>query len=380
MGLDIIKAQGDLIIDRSGKEYIDFISGIGVSNLGHNLPEIKEAIRRQLDKHAHVMVYGEYEQEVVTEFAHTLLSFFPDRLNAMYPVNSGTEANEAALKLARRVTGRSEIISFQGAYHGNTTGSMSISYNEDRKYPFRPLLPDVRFIALNNSDQLNQITDKTAAVFLETIQGDAGVRIPTVEYMQALLKKCRSTGTLLILDEVQVGMGRTGKFSAFEHFDIVPDVVTLGKALGAGMPIGAVVSQKKYLDQLSRSPELGHITTFGGHPVICASGLAGLRYFKEHRILDQVEEKGRFIENALTQIPGVQLRAFRRKGMMIAVELDNPEQVNQVINACRESGVLLFWFLSLRNGFRIAPPLNISTQNLEKACQIIRRELIRANS
>ncbi|MEO9257684.1 MAG: aspartate aminotransferase family protein, partial [Crocinitomicaceae bacterium] len=259
--LDIDFAKGIYIYDKAGKSYMDMISGVAVNNIGHCHPKVIEALHKQMEKHLHVMVYGEFIQDSQLEMAKELTSILPHSLNSVYVVNSGTEANEAALKLAKRVTGRTEIISFRGSYHGSTHGSMSVSGNEVKKQAFRPLIPDVNFIQFNIEDDLKQITEKTACVILETIQGDAGVRIPDFSYMKSLRDRCNETGTLLILDEVQVGMGRTGKNFAFEHFDIVPDILTLGKALGGGMSIGALVSSTENMNQFTHNPMLGHITT-----------------------------------------------------------------------------------------------------------------------
>ena len=366
--LEIESAKGILLFDKEGNAYFDMISGIGVSNIGHGNPKVIDAIKIQAEKHLHVMVYGEFIQKKQSGFAKELLSFLPKSLNSIYPLNSGTEANEVALKLAKRATDRSKIVAFKGSYHGNTHGSMSISYNELRKAPFRPLLPDVHFIELNKLDQLNSIDDKTACVFLETIQGDAGVRIPKKEFLIGLRDKCNQTETLLIFDEVQCGIGRTGKMFAFEHFDVIPDILTLGKSLGAGMPIGAMVTNQKLMSLLSDNPTLGHITTFGGHPVVMAAGEAGLKVIKEEQLLDKVEAKGVLLEKLLQHASIVEIR---RIGLMFALEFESPEIVQKVVENCLSKRVLTFWFLSNPSSIRLAPPLIITETQIEETAKLI---------
>jgi len=366
--LEIESAKGILLFDKEGNAYFDMISGIGVSNIGHGNPKVIDAIKIQAEKHLHVMVYGEFIQKKQSGFAKELLSFLPKSLNSLYPLNSGTEANEVALKLAKRATDRSKIVAFKGSYHGNTHGSMSISYNELRKAPFRPLLPDVHFIELNKPDQLNSIDDKTACVFLETIQGDAGVRIPKKEFLIELRDKCNQTETLLIFDEVQCGIGRTGKMFAFEHFDVIPDILTLGKSLGAGMPIGAMVANQKLMSLLSDNPTLGHITTFGGHPVVMAAAEAGLKVIKEEQLLDKVEAKGVLLEKLLQHASIVEIR---RIGLMFALEFESPEIVQKVVENCLSKRVLTFWFLSNPNSIRLAPPLIITETQIEETAKLI---------
>lgn len=286
-GIAVAKAEGIYLYGPDGKRFVDMISGIGVSNIGHRHPHVVQAIKDQVDRHLHVMVYGEYIQSPSNMLAAKLASLLPPGLQCAYFVNSGTEANEAALKLAKRCTGRSEIISFRKSYHGSTHGSMSVSGNEVKKNAFRPLLPGVRFIDFNVASQLESITESTACVIMETIQGDAGVRIPSPEYLRALRKRCSDTGAMLILDEIQCGMGRTGKLFAFEHYGIVPDILTIGKAFGGGLPIAAFISSKENMSQLTHDPMLGHITTFGGNPVCCASALATLEVIQNERLLDE---------------------------------------------------------------------------------------------
>lgn len=366
--IDVDRAEGVYIYDKSGKAYVDMISGVSVNNIGHRHPAVVKALQDQLDKHLHVMVYGEFIQDAETLFAERLTALLPETLNCVYPVNSGTEANEAAIKLARRATGRTEIISFRGSYHGSTLGSLSISGNEVKKMPFRPLLPDVQFIHHNVSGELAMITERTAAVILETIQGDAGVRIPDFDYMQQLRIKCSEVGALLIFDEIQAGMGRTGKMFAFEHFDVVPDVLTLGKALGGGMNIGALVASHDLLKLFTFSPMLGHITTFGGHPMPCAAAAATLKVLSE---LDfqEVERLGALLENRLSSHRAI--KEIRRKGMFFAIDMEDAERVAQVVERCMDLGVITFWFLSHPYSFRLAPPLVITEVELNLAADRI---------
>ncbi len=372
--IEVESAEGVFIFDKQGKKYTDLISGVAVNNIGHRHPKVVKAIKKQLDKHLHVMVYGEFVQDAQINFAQKLTSILPASLNSVYVVNSGTEANEAAIKLAKRVTGRMEIVSFRGSYHGSTNGSLSISGNEIKKKPFRPLLPEVRFIHLNNYIELNQITEKTAGVILETIQGDAGVRIPDKEYLLALRKRCDEVGALLMFDEIQCGMGRTGKLFAFEHFSVTPDILTLGKALGGGMPIGALVSSQNNLNQFTTNPMLGHITTFGGHPVICAAGAATLDVLTTEIDWAKVEEIGKFIEVELGALP--QIKEVRRKGLMFAFDMESEDQVTKVVEECMNQGVITFWFLSHPYSFRLSPPLTISMDETRHAIDIIKSVIL----
>jgi acetylornithine/succinyldiaminopimelate/putrescine aminotransferase len=373
--ISIERAEGVYMYTPDGKDYMDMISGIGVSAIGHRHPHVVKAIKEQLDKHLHVMVYGEYIQSTSNRLASKLTSLLPSTLNCAYFVNSGTEANEAALKLAKRVTGRTEIISYRKSYHGSTHGSLSVSGNETKKQAFRPLLPDVRFINFNNPDDLSQISTRTACVIMETVQGDAGVRIPDKTYMQALRNRCTETGTLLILDEIQCGMGRTGKWFAFEHFGIVPDVLTVAKAFGGGLPIGAFISSEQNMFHLTHNPILGHITTFGGNPVCCASALATLEVIETEQLLAQVEQKGKLIESLL-QHP--KIKAIRRIGLLFAFDFESDEIVNRIVNYAKENGVICYWFLSHPNSFRIAPPLTITDSEIRKACQVIKQAIDQA--
>lgn len=366
--LPIERAEGLYLYEPGGKRYMDLISGIGVSSLGHRHPEVVSAIKEQLDKHLHVMVYGEYIQHSSNALAELLTSLLPEPLNCAYFVNSGTEANEAALKLAKRVTGRTEIVSFRKSYHGSTHGSLSVSGNEVKKAAFRPLLPDVRFLRFNEPEDLSQITHRTAAVIAETIQGDAGVRIPGVAFLKALRKRCDETGAQLILDEIQCGMGRTGTLFAFQQFGIVPDILTLAKAFGGGLPIGTFISSREKMHTLSHDPMLGHITTFGGNPVCCASALATLRIISQSGLLADVERKGRLIESLLVH---PHIKAIRRIGLLFAVDFDSAERVNRIVQHAKEMGVITYWFLSHPYSFRIAPPLTITDDEIHEACRII---------
>lgn len=374
--LEIDSAKGIYIYDKEGKAYIDFISGIGVNHLGHQHPHIIDALEKQLHKHLHVMVYGEYLQASQLKAAKLLSSVLPEKLDTCYFVNSGTEANEAALKLAKRITGRTRIISFQGAYHGNTHGSLSVSSNESKKAPFRPLLPDVYFIRLNHTEDLVLINENVAAVILETVQGDAGVRVPTSNYLKLLRQKCDESGVMLILDEIQCGMGRTGTMFAFEQFEVVPDILTLGKALGGGLPVGCFISSQKNMKLLTHDPMLGHISTFAGHPLVCASVAATLEVFRDEKVLSNVEKNGKHIEDLLVHSL---IKKIRRIGMFFAIEMENEKIVEHVVDKCLQKGLISFWFLSCPNAFRIAPPLNITSDEIERSCAIILQAMDETN-
>lgn len=366
--IDVDRAEGVFIYDNKGNRFFDLISGISVSNLGHQNVAINKAIKNQVDKYLHVMVFGEFSQMPQIELAEKLNSVLPNELTTTYFVNSGTEANEGALKLAKRYTKRTEMIACRGSYHGSTHGSLSVTGNEKKKYAFRPLLPDVKFIQFDNIIDLQAITEKTACVIIEPIQGDAGVRIPSRVYMQALRSKCTETGTLLIFDEIQTGFGRTGKLFAFEHFNVVPDILTIAKAMGGGMPIGAFVSSRKIMDSLTFDPDLGHITTFGGHPVNCAAGLANLNELLKPGFIEAIDEKGKLFEEIIRH-PSI--KEIRRKGMFFAIEMENAETVQKIVEGCKERGVLSFWFLSCPESFRIAPPLIITEDEIRESAKII---------
>jgi acetylornithine/N-succinyldiaminopimelate aminotransferase len=357
-----------MVYDKNGKAYFDFISGISVSNIGHRHPHVVSAIKNQLDRHMHVMVYGEFYQDAQVNLAVKLAELLPAQLNCSYFVNSGTEAIEASLKLAKRITGRTKMVACKGAYHGNTHGSMSVSWNEYKKAKFRPLLPDVHFMEFNNVIDLSLIDERTACVIMEPIQGDAGVRIPSEEYMKAVRRKCDEVGALLIFDEIQTGFGRTGKLFAFEHFGVVPDVLAIAKGLGGGMPIGAFISSQQNMKFLTHDPPLGHITTFGGHPVNCAAALANIEVLQTPGLIDNIERKGALIEQLLTKKHIVEVR---RKGMFFAIEMSDADKVQRVVNGCKDSGLLSFWFLSCPESFRIAPPLIVTDDEIRKAVSII---------
>ena len=366
--IEVKNAEGIYIYDKNNTQYIDLISGIAVSNLGHQNEHIKSAIKNQVDKHLHVMVYGEYYQSIQNELSNKLCSILPKGLDVLYPVNSGTEANEAAIKLAKRATGRTKIIAFKGAYHGSTHGSLSVSGNEEKKYAFRPLLPDVFHLEFNNINELSEIDTSTACVIIEPIQGDAGVRIPSIEFMSELRKRCHEKGVLLIADEIQSGFGRTGKWFAFEHFNIQPDILTIGKAFGGGMPIGGLVSSRELMQLFTENPKLGHITTFGGHPLCCAAALASINILNDENIVQEVEAKGLLFESLLIHNL---IKDIRRVGMFFAIEMENSEVVQKVVEGCKEKGVLSFWFLSCPESFRIAPPLIINEEEIRRSCKII---------
>jgi acetylornithine/N-succinyldiaminopimelate aminotransferase len=364
MGVEVDYAEGCYIYDKKGKKYVDLVSGIAVANIGHRHPEVIAAIKVQLDRYQHVIPFGEFPQEPQNKLADKLASLLPDQMNCSYFVNSGTEANEAALKLAKRITGRHEVVGMKNSYHGATHGSMSVSGNEVKKQQYRPFVPGTTFIDFNEKDELDRITTSTAAVIVEPIQGDAGVRIPSKEYMLALRHRCDETGAQLIFDEIQTGMGRTGKFFAFEHFDVVPDILTIAKAFGGGMPIGAFISSKKKMEQLTHDPVLGHITTFGGHPVCCAAALASLEVLSTENWIAQAESKGQKLKDILGKSKAKQVRQI---GLMLAVELDSAEEVDRVINELLKRGYITFYFLSTRNAFRLAPPLSITDDVLVEA-------------
>lgn len=368
LGLTISKAEGVYLYSPEGKKYIDLISGIGVSNIGHRHPKVINAIKDQLDKHMHVMVYGEVIHSASSLLANQLNKVTPTSIDSFYFVNSGTEANEAALKLAKRYTGRTELISFNNSYHGNTHGSLSVSGKEQKKNAFRPLLPNVNFINFNIEEELEQITEKTAAVIIETIQGDAGVRVPSKNYLKALRERCTAAGALLIMDEIQTGFGRTGTFWAFEQFDVIPDILTMAKAMGGGLPIGCFAASNNMMRSLSHNPELGHITTFGGNPVCCASSLATIKVILEENLLDDVEQKGQLFEALLQHKSIIEIR---RKGLLFAIEFESAEIVNEIVQNCIDKGVICYWFLSNPHAFRIAPPLTITNDEIKIACKVI---------
>lgn len=366
LSLEIERAEGIYLYGKDGKKYMDLISGIAVSNVGHCNHEVIKAIREQSEKYLHIMVYGEYVQTPQVELATLLCSVLSEKMNSVYFTNSGTEAIEGAMKLAKRYTGRSEIIAFKDAYHGSTQGALSVMGNEKLKQAYRPLLPDV-FIADTNS--LPFITEKTACVIIETIQGEAGIRELSKEFLQSLKKRCSETGTLLILDEIQCAFGRTGKLFAFEHFGIEPDILCLAKSLGGGMPLGAFIAPQEIMQSFTHKPMLGHITTFGGHPVCCAAGLAALKFLlREKHLIEDAKQKGELIKQLLSH-PAI--KEVRGKGLLLAAEFKDFETNKIIIDRCIQQGVITDWFLFCDNSMRIAPPLIITEDELREACDVI---------
>ena len=368
LAMEISHASGSYIYDANNKPYLDFVAGVSACTLGHNHPKVINAIKTQLDSYLHVMVYGEYIQKPAVELAKLLAKHLPYPLEKTYLTNSGTEAIEGALKLAKRATGRSEIIAAHHAYHGNTMGSMSVMGFEERKQAFRPLLPDVKFIRFNNHAEISQITSKTACVILETIQGGAGFIEPQDGYLENVRKQCDAVGALLILDEIQPGVGRTGKLFGFENYNCIPDILVTGKGLGGGMPIGAFTASSKLMDLLQDHPKLGHITTFGGHPVIAASALATLTEVVKSDVIPQTLEKEKLFRKLLVH---TLITEIRGKGLMLALILTSDEIVNKVILQCQEQGLILFWLLFEKKAVRITPPLTISEEEIIKGCAII---------
>ncbi|RZM18932.1 MAG: aspartate aminotransferase family protein [Pedobacter sp.] len=370
--LEFVKASGMYLYDTEGKKYMDLIAGIGVSNVGHCHPAVVNAVKEQAEKYMHIMVYGEFVQSPQVDFAKALADVLPEKLDCTYFVNSGTEAVEGAMKLAKRYTHRAEIISCNNSYHGSTQGALSLMGNETFKQAYRPLLPNIKFIDYGASADLDLITDKTAAVFVETIQGEAGIRVADKAWFKALRAKCNETGTLLVLDEIQCGFGRTGKLFGFEHFDIVPDILLLAKGIGGGMPIGAFISSGEVMLSLATNPILGHITTFGGHPVSCAAGLATLKTILKENIVERVAEKGELFKSLLVH-PAI--KEVRGQGLMIAIEFESFEVNKRIIDACIEDGIISDWFLHCSNSMRIAPPLIITEEEIRHACGIILKNI-----
>ena len=368
LAMEVSHAEGCHIYDSSGKSYLDFVAGVSACSLGHKHPRVVDAIKEQLDKYLHVMVYGEYIQKPSVELTELLSNHLPDSLQKTYLTNSGTEAIEGALKLVRRATGRSEIIAANHAYHGNTMGSLSVMGFEDRKQVFRPLIPDVRFINFNAVEDLDKITNRTAGVILETIQGGAGFIEPKNDYLKKVKQKCEEVGALLILDEIQPGFGRTGKLFGFQNYDMVPDVLVMGKGMGGGMPIGAFTASEQLMDLLADNPKLGHITTFGGNPVISAAALATLREITESSIMDEALQKEKLIRKLLVH---PLIKEIRGKGLMLAFLTQDADTTNQIVLRCQEKGLILFWLLFEPQAVRITPPLTISNDEIEKGCNII---------
>ncbi len=366
--LNIVKAEGSKMWDEAGKEYIDLIAGISVCNIGHRHPKVIEAIKEQTDKYLHIMVYGEFVENPQVEYASLLTKHLPSSLNSVFYTVSGSEATEGAMKLAKRFTNRSQIISFKNSYHGSTQGALSVMGSEYWQQAFRPLLPDVLQLRYNNFDDLTNITERTACVITETIQAEAGVLKPQHGWLQSLRERCNCTGTLLILDEIQCGFGRNGTLWAFEQFDVVPDILLLGKALGGGMPLGAFVSDKKIVDSFTHNPVLGHINTFGGHPVSCAAGLAAFKVLTEEKLYANVFEKEKLFRSFL-QHPSI--KNISSAGLMMAVEFDSFETNKKIIDILIDNGVFTDWFLFCAHAFRICPPLNISEEEIQIACNQI---------
>ena len=372
ISLQILKASGSYIYDTNNNKYLDFVAGVSASNLGHNNKKIKKAVLKQIDLYWHVMVYGEFIQKPTVKLCKLLSQNLPKLLSNTYLTNSGTEAIEAAMKLAKRVTGKSELIAAKNGYHGNTQGAMSIMGFEERKRAYRPLIPDIKFIEFNNIEDISIITNKTAGVIVETIQGGAGFILPEKNYLKKLKQKCDEVGALLILDEIQPGIGRTGKLFAFEHFDIIPDILVYGKGLGGGFPIGALTTRKKYMALFKQNPILGHITTFGGHPVIAAAAHANLKETLSSNVMSKIEEKENLIRRILKHKLIIEIRG---KGLMLALILKKPDLTKKLVEGCLDNGLILFYLLFEPKAVRITPPLTISENEIKKGCKIILREL-----
>nr|WP_314834855.1 aspartate aminotransferase family protein [uncultured Flavobacterium sp.] len=368
LGMEVSHAIGSYIYDTSNKKYLDFVAGVSACPLGHQHPRVNQAIKDQLDKYSHVMVYGEYSQSPAVEYCKLLASLLPAPLDKTYLVNSGTEAIEGALKLARRTTGRSQLISCHNAYHGNTMGSMSVMGFEERKQIFRPLIPDVDFITFNNEDDLQKITTKTAGILLETIQGGAGFIQPENNFLKKVRERCTEVGALMILDEIQPGFGRTGKLFGFQNYDVVPDIVVMGKGMGGGMPVGAFTASSAMMDLLSENPKLGHITTFGGHPVIASACLATLQEITEMNLMSEAIEKEKLFRSLLVH---PLIEEIRGKGLMLAAMTKSADITNEVILKCQDKGLILFWLLFEGCAIRITPPLTISEEEILEGCSII---------
>lgn len=379
IGLEIDHASGSYLYTTDGKAYLDFISGIGVANIGHTNRAVVKAIKTQAEKYLHVMVYGEYIQSPQVELAARLAQCLPKNLSQVYFTNSGTEANEGALKLAKKWTGRKRLISFEGSFHGDSHGACSVTGREVYRKPFEPLLPGVAFLPFNDLDALKQIDDSVAAVITEPIQGEGGMRIPDDRFLPALRARCTEVGALLIFDEVQTGFGRTGKLFAMEHSETVPDILTVAKSMGGGMPLGAFISSPAIMKTLSVDPPLSHVTTFGGHPVCCAAGLASLNFIIENDLPGQADRMGEKLRAALRKL-GQEIetiRAVRGKGLMIGLELSNQKETARFVQRCLKAGLILGWTLHTNTVVRIAPPLTLSEKELRKGIRIIEKALKR---
>ena len=366
--LNIVKAEGTKMWDADGKEYIDLIAGISVCNIGHRHPAVIDAIKKQLDQYLHIMVYGELVENPQVAYAKMLTDHLPSSLNSVFYTASGSEATEGAMKLAKRFTNRTQIISFKNSYHGSTQGALSIMGSEYWQQAFRPLLPGIVQLNYNNFEELENITEQTACVVAETVQAEAGVNVPLNDWLKALRKRCTETGTLLVLDEIQCGFGRNGSLWAFEQFDVVPDILLLGKALGGGMPLGAFVADKKTMNSLTHDPVLGHINTFGGHPVSCAAGLAAFKVLLQEKMIDEVKNKEKLFRSLLSHPLIKNVNSF---GLMIAVEFSDFETNKKIIDALIEQGIFTDWFLFASNSLRIVPPLNIPDADISIACKKI---------
>lgn len=368
LALEVSHAKGSYIYDTNGNAFLDFVAGVSACTLGHQPQRVNDAIKKQLDTYSHVMVYGEYAQHPATELCKLLAENLPYPLTKTYLVNSGTEAIEGALKLARRVTGRSQLISCHNAYHGNTMGSMSVMGFEERKQIFRPLIPDVDFITFNNEADLEKITTKTAGILLETIQGGAGFIQPKNDFLKKVRQRCDEVGALMILDEIQPGFGRTGKLFGFQNYDVIPDVVVMGKGMGGGMPVGAFTASEQMMDLLSHDPKLGHITTFGGHPVIAAACLATLQELTETNLMAEALEKEKLFRSLLVH---PLIKEIRGRGLMLAAMTETAEITNEIVLRCHKRGLILFWLLFEGCAVRITPPLTLSHDEIKKGCGII---------
>ena len=378
MMVEVERAEGSFFYTPEGKRYFDLVAGVSVSNVGHANAEVVAAVQKQAADYMHIMVYGEMIERPQVEYARSIAELLPGQLDCVYFVNSGAEAVEVALKLVKRYTGRTELISMKRAYHGSTHGAMSMMgtpEGEEWKAEFRPLLPDVKSINFNSFDDLSEITERTAGVLCEVVQGEAGVRLPNPEWLKALRERCTEVGALLIFDEIQTGMGRTGEMFACTKYGIQPDVVCLAKAFGGGMPLGGIASNKQILDSFTNNPCLGHITTFGGHPVCCAAGLAALNYLKNNNIVESVENKGALFENLIKNHNKV--LEIRRSGLLLAVELGKSEYLYHLMEIFKEEGIMSDWFLYCDTAFRISPPLTISEAEIRECCDIILRSLDR---
>ena len=368
LAIEIAKAKGSYIYDISGKKYLDFVAGVSANSLGHNHQKVSEAIKKQVDNYTHVMVYGEFIQKPQVDLCKQLATNSPKELQTIYITNSGTEATEGALKLAKRVTGRSEIIAAKNSYHGNTQGSMSVSGVDRQNAAFRPLIPGNKFITFNCKFCLHQITEKTAAVILETIQGGAGFIEPKNNYLSKVKERCQEVGALLILDEIQTGIGRTGKFWGFENYNVIPDIIITGKGLGGGMPIGAFIASYNHMSLLKDNPKLGHISTFAGHPVIAAAANATLKEISEQKLIGESLQKEQIIRNHLKHSNILEIRG---KGLMLAIIVKTGELAEKIILKCLDKGLILFFLLFESKAIRVTPPLTISDKELIEGCEIL---------